>query len=223
MTDIPETYVPARNLVFLSLAVGLAETLGARDIFIGANEIDYSGYPDCRRPFLESFQRTANLATKAGVGGDTTRIRAPLIDMTKAEIIARGAALGVDFSRTRSCYDPDGSGGARAARATPARSGARDSSTRASRTPHAVRAGGASVSGTLPISETFVSIQGEGKRTGTPSWFCRVSGCNLRCAWCDTPYASWAPEKTMRTIDDLAEEARAPAACATPCSRAASP
>jgi len=110
MTDIPDTYVPARNLVFLSMALGVAEVMGARDIFIGANEIDYSGYPDCRHEFLESFQRTANLATRAGVSGDSTLIHAPLIRMSKAEIIAKGHALGVDLSMTRSCYDPDPEG-----------------------------------------------------------------------------------------------------------------
>lgn len=107
MTGIPDTYVPARNLVFLSLALGVAEAIGARDLYIGANEVDYSGYPDCRRAFLDSFRRTANLATRAGVSGDPTRVHAPLLDMTKAEIIARGDALGVDFALTHSCYDPD--------------------------------------------------------------------------------------------------------------------
>lgn len=110
MDGIPSTYVPARNLVFLALALGIAETTGARDLFIGANQVDYSGYPDCRTEFLESFVATANLATKAGVEGDPFRLHAPLLDMTKAQIIAKGTALGLDYAITRSCYDPDDHG-----------------------------------------------------------------------------------------------------------------
>lgn len=106
-SSIPITYVPARNLVFLSIALGLAEVVGARDIFIGANAVDYSGYPDCRPAFIESFERTANLATRDGVEGRPFRVRAPLIDLTKADIIRRGHELGVDLSLTTSCYDPD--------------------------------------------------------------------------------------------------------------------
>ena len=109
---IPATYVPARNLVFLSIALGLAEVVGARELFIGANAVDYSGYPDCRPSFIESFERTANLATKDGVEGRPFRVCAPLIDMTKAQIIRRGHELGVDLSLTTSCYDPDASGAA---------------------------------------------------------------------------------------------------------------
>lgn len=105
--DIPVTYVPARNLVFLSLAVGYAETLGAEEVHLGVNALDYSGYPDCRPEFIASFERTANLATKAGVESDRPlRVVAPLIDMTKAQIVRRGTELGVDYSRTHSCYDP---------------------------------------------------------------------------------------------------------------------
>lgn len=107
---IPVTYVPARNTVFLSLALGYAEVIGARDIFIGANQVDYSGYPDCRPEFIRAFEQLANLATKAGVEGDHFRIHAPLMDMTKVEIIERGEALGVDFSQTHSCYDPSSEG-----------------------------------------------------------------------------------------------------------------
>lgn len=105
--EIPVTYVPARNTIFLSFALGWAEVLGAFDIFIGVNALDYSGYPDCRPAFIESFQQTANLATKAGVEG-TGRftIHTPLIDLTKAQIIQRGMALGVDYGLTHSCYDP---------------------------------------------------------------------------------------------------------------------
>ncbi|TVQ32495.1 MAG: 7-cyano-7-deazaguanine synthase QueC [Phycisphaeraceae bacterium] len=106
-TEIPVTYVPARNLVFLSLATALAETIGASDIYIGVNAVDYSGYPDCRPAFIEAFARCADLATKAGAEGGRLRIRTPLMEMSKAEIIRAGADLGVDFSLTHSCYDPD--------------------------------------------------------------------------------------------------------------------
>jgi len=109
-SDIPSTYVPARNTVFLALALAWAETLGAQDIYIGVNALDYSGYHDCRPEFVEAFERLAGLATKAGVEGARLRIHAPLISMTKAEIIRRGLALGVDYGLTHSCYDPDASG-----------------------------------------------------------------------------------------------------------------
>ncbi len=107
---IPLTYVPARNTVFLSIALGWAEVLAARDIFIGVNAVDYSGYPDCRPEFIAVFQRLANLATKAGVEGDRFRIHAPLIDLTKTDIIRRGAELGVDYALTVSCYAADEEG-----------------------------------------------------------------------------------------------------------------
>jgi 7-cyano-7-deazaguanine synthase len=104
--EIPITYVPARNTIFLSYALAWAEVIGARDIFMGVNAIDYSGYPDCRPEFIAQFERLANLATKAGVSGSEFRIHAPLITMTKAQIIGKGTELGVDFSLTHSCYDP---------------------------------------------------------------------------------------------------------------------
>ena len=104
--DIPVTYVPARNTIFLSMALGLAEVTGARDIYIGANAVDYSGYPDCRPEFIAAFEQLANLATREGVDGDGFRIRAPLVDMSKAEIICTGIDLGVDYSLTVSCYNP---------------------------------------------------------------------------------------------------------------------
>jgi 7-cyano-7-deazaguanine synthase len=105
--EIPVTYVPARNTIFLSFALGWAEVLGAFDLFIGVNALDYSGYPDCRPAFIESFQQTANLATKAGVeGSGRFTIHTPLINLTKAQIIQRGMALGVDYGLTHSCYDP---------------------------------------------------------------------------------------------------------------------
>ncbi len=109
--DIPATYVPARNTIFLSLALAWAEVLGASDIFIGVNALDYSGYPDCRPEYIEAFERMANLATKTGVEGRTQiKIRTPLIHMTKSEIIKKGIELGVDYSMTHSCYDPSSDG-----------------------------------------------------------------------------------------------------------------
>ncbi len=107
---IPVTYVPARNTVFLSIALGWAEALNARDIFIGVNAVDYSGYPDCRPEYIAAFESLANLATKAGVEGARFRIHAPLIHMTKADIIRRGLDLGVDYALTISCYVADAQG-----------------------------------------------------------------------------------------------------------------
>jgi 7-cyano-7-deazaguanine synthase len=109
-TGIPVTYVPARNTIMLSLALGWAEVLGAGDIFIGVNVLDYSGYPDCRPEFIAAFARLATLATKAGVEGQPYRIQAPLISMSKAEIIREGVRLGVDYALTVSCYQADGDG-----------------------------------------------------------------------------------------------------------------
>lgn len=109
---IPVTYVPARNTIFLSLALGWAEVLGARDLFLGVNAVDYSGYPDCRPEFIEAFEVLANLATKAGVEGERFKIHAPLINMTKAEIIQSGRELGVDYSLTISCYQAAADGSA---------------------------------------------------------------------------------------------------------------
>ena len=105
-SGIPVTYVPARNTIFLSYALAWAEVLGARDIFIGANAVDYSGYPDCRPEFIRAFEQLANLATRAGVEGAAFAIHAPLLALRKAEIIQRGMSLGVDYSLTHSCYDP---------------------------------------------------------------------------------------------------------------------
>lgn len=109
---IPITYVPARNTVFLSLALAWAEVLDAHDIFIGVNAVDYSGYPDCRPQFIQAFEQMANLATKAGVEGQKITIHTPLIDLTKAQIIAAGVALGVDYAATVSCYQADAKGAA---------------------------------------------------------------------------------------------------------------
>lgn len=107
---IPVTYVPARNTVFLSYALALAEVLGAADIFIGVNAVDYSGYPDCRPEFIAAFERLANLATRAGVEGERFRVHTPLIALTKAQIIEKGRALGVDYALTVSCYQADAAG-----------------------------------------------------------------------------------------------------------------
>ena len=109
-TDIPVTYVPARNTVFLSLALGWAEVLQAYDIFIGVNDVDYSGYPDCRMAFIEAFERVANLATREGVQGRAFRIQAPLQSLSKADIIQLGTQLGVDYALTVSCYQADNEG-----------------------------------------------------------------------------------------------------------------
>ncbi len=104
--EIPITYVPARNTILLALGLAWAEVLGARDLFIGVNAVDYSGYPDCRPEYIEAFERLAALATRAGVAGEPVRIRAPLLHLAKAEIIRRGTELGVDFALTVTCYDP---------------------------------------------------------------------------------------------------------------------
>lgn len=111
-SGVPVTYVPARNLVFMSIAAGYAEVIGARDIFVGVNAVDYSGYPDCRPAFIEAFEKVANLGTRIGVEGSGLRVHAPLLWLTKAQIIKRGIELGVDYSLTHSCYDPDETGAA---------------------------------------------------------------------------------------------------------------
>jgi len=108
--DIPVTYVPARNTIFLSIALGYAEKIGASDIFIGINAVDYSGYPDCRPEFLKAFETVANLATKKGIEGFNFNIHAPLLDLDKADIIKKGVSLGVDYSKTTSCYRLDDQG-----------------------------------------------------------------------------------------------------------------
>jgi 7-cyano-7-deazaguanine synthase len=109
-TDIPSTYVPARNTIFLSLALAWAEVLNVSDIFIGINALDYSGYPDCRPEFVQAFESLAQLATRAGVEGARLKVHTPLIQLTKADIVRRGLALGLDYGLTHSCYDPDRQG-----------------------------------------------------------------------------------------------------------------
>jgi 7-cyano-7-deazaguanine synthase len=108
--DIPVTYVPARNTIFLSYALAMAEVIGSSDIFIGVNAVDYSGYPDCRPQYIEAFQRMGRLATRAGIEGAPLTLHTPLIQLSKVEIIRRGLSLGVDYSLTHSCYDPDEQG-----------------------------------------------------------------------------------------------------------------
>lgn len=108
--QIPSTYVPARNTIFLSLALAWAESIGAHDVFLGVNALDYSGYPDCRPEFVRAFERLAGLATRAGVEGTGFHIHAPLLEMTKADIVRRGLALGLDYGLTVSCYDPTAAG-----------------------------------------------------------------------------------------------------------------
>lgn len=109
-TSIPSTYVPARNTIFLSFALGWAEVIGAQDIFYGANILDYSGYPDCRPEYMQAFEQMANLATKKGIEGSHFKIHAPLLKMNKCKIIQEGMRLGIDYSQTLSCYRPDGQG-----------------------------------------------------------------------------------------------------------------
>jgi 7-cyano-7-deazaguanine synthase len=109
---IPLTYVPARNIIFLSCAISWAEALGTGEIFIGVHTVDYSGYPDCRPEFIKSFEKTANLGTKMGVEGKKIRIHSPLINLSRRDIIKKGLSLGVDYSLTWSCYDPGANGGA---------------------------------------------------------------------------------------------------------------
>ncbi len=110
LEEIPVTYVPARNTIFLSIALAWAEVVGANDIFIGANIVDYSGYPDCRSEYLEAFEKMANLGTKAGIKGGKIKIHAPLVKMSKSEIVKKGSELGIDYSITWSCYNPRASG-----------------------------------------------------------------------------------------------------------------
>ena len=180
-TEIPVTYVPARNTIFLSYALAWAEVLGAFDIFIGVNSTDYSGYPDCRPEFIAAFEQMANLATAAAVQGKGRfRIHTPIIHMTKAQIIQAGTKLGVDYSLTHSCYDPGPAGPKlRPVRLVPAEA-------------QGLCRGGTCrtrLSTPMRVSEIFYSLQGEGMLVGTPSVFVRLAGCPFRCRWCDTAYA----------------------------------
>ena len=183
--------MPARNTIFLSYALAWAEVLESADIFIGVNALDYSGYPDCRPEYIEAYERMANLATKAGVEGRTRlKIHTPLLRLTKAEIVRLahevGSTLRDDAFLLRS--------GARWPRVRPVR-----------RLPAAAQ--GIRRGRRLKIAELFYSLQGEGSLVGVPSFFIRTSGCNLRCAWCDTPYTSWNPEGAEMTLDAIMTEA----------------
>ena len=207
---IPVTYVPARNTVLLSLALAFAETVGAADIFVGVNAVDYSGYPDCRPEYIEAFQRLANLATKAGVEGQLKfTIHAPLIHLTKAQIIRRGTELGVDYALTHTCYDPDEDGiscgrcdACQLRRKGFAEAGLRDPlpyRTEACR----LRKSADVIQNFMRIAEIFRSLQGEGRLTGVESVFVRTSGCNLRCRFCDTRYTSWEPEGDYFSVEEV--------------------
>jgi 7-cyano-7-deazaguanine synthase len=165
---VPVTYVPARNTVFLSYALALAETTGARDVFLGVNALDYSGYPDCRPEYVAAFERMANLATRAGVeaaarGETALRVRTPLLHLSKAEIVRLGLSLGVEYAETTSCYDPDPRPGRPAATATPASSACAASPRRGARTRRPYAAGPRM---SYTVRELFHTLQGEGRAGG---------------------------------------------------------
>lgn len=222
--DVPITYVPARNTIFLAHALAYAEVIGAHDIFIGVNSLDYSGYPDCRPEFVDAFERLANLATRAATEeGARLRIRTPLLHLTKARIIQRGMELGVDYALTTSCYDPT-DGGLACGRCDAcqlrlrgfAAAGLTDPA------PYTYRDGGdARDAGSAPaaptdadssararsytVKEIFYTLQGEGANAGRPAVFCRFSGCNLwtgreedrataTCTFCDTDFVGIGPD-----------------------------
>ncbi len=196
-SGIPATYVPARNTVFLSLALAWAETLGACDIFLGANALDYSGYPDCRPEYIEAFQRMANLATKAGVeGGGRITIHTPLITLSKREIVTQGLALGLDYAITSTCYDPapDGAACGHCEACLLRLKGFREAGVE-----DPARYGGETGNRSYAVKEIFYTLQGEGANTGRPAVFCRFAGCNLWsgrktdretavCGFCDTDF-----------------------------------
>lgn len=197
--EIPVTYVPARNTIFLSFALAWAEVLRASDLFIGVNAIDYSGYPDCRPEYIEAYERMASLATKAGVEGkQDLRIHTPLIKLSKAEIIRRGLEIGVDYKLTSSCYDPSTEGEA---------CGICDSCTLRQkgilgeryRRSNKVPSPSSVLKMTYFVKEVYYTLQGEGANTGRPAVFCRFAGCNLWsgreedragavCRFCDTEF-----------------------------------
>ena len=207
--DIPVTYVPARNTVFLSFALAYAEVIPADDVFIGVNALDYSGYPDCRPEYIEAFEQMANLATRRGVEGHQLQIHTPLIELTKAEIIARGRDLGVDYGQTRSCYDPSPAGQACGQCDSCllrikgfAENGIADPApyvTEAARlmSPTSAPALAPTRAKLIPVVEIFgPTIQGEGAEAGVPTHFVRVGGCDYRCIWCDTMYAVDPDDRT---------------------------
>ena len=197
---IPITYVPARNTIFLSFALAWAEMLGASDIFIGVNALDYSGYPDCRPEYIEAFERMANLATKAGVEGtQRLTIHTPLIELTKAGSSAAGSRSASTTRPRTSCYDPDARGPRlrRVRRLPAAAAGLRGG--RASPIPRAYQPDAAVAAMTYTVKEIFYTLQGEGANAGRPAVFCRFAGCNLWtgreedratavCTFCDTDF-----------------------------------
>ncbi len=196
---IPVTYVPARNTIFLSFALAWAEVLEANDIFIGVNALDYSGYPDCRPEFIHAFETMSNLATKAGVEGRTRDQDSHSSDRAlEVGDRAPGARAQRAF-RTHAQLLRPGCGRARVRSVRfvhPAREGF-------SRSRHSRSRIALIKIVNMKIAEIFYSVQGEGGLVGVPSVFIRTSGCNLRCSWCDTPYASWNPEGEDLTIDRI--------------------
>ena len=212
---IPVTYVPARNTVFLSFALAWAEVLGSSDIFIGVNALDYSGYPDCRPEYIAAFEQMANLATKAGVeGSQHLKIHAPLMQLTKAEIIRRGLELGVDYGMTHSCYDPDAEGRA-CGHCDSCLLRLRGLRGRRDRRPRSIPGGSAGAGMTYTVKEIFYTLQGEGANAGRPAVFCRFAGCNLWtgreqdrqraiCTFCDTDFVG----PTARTAASSARAGR---------------
>ncbi|MBI5499409.1 MAG: 7-cyano-7-deazaguanine synthase QueC [Deltaproteobacteria bacterium] len=219
-SSIPATYVPARNTILLGLALGHAEALGASDIYIGVSSVDYSGYPDCRPAFIETFERLARVATRAGVEGAPLRIHAPLQHLTKAETIRRGRDLGVDFSLTHTCYDPSPDGAAcgacdacRLRREGFAAAGVPDPTRYAPAGNGTGSDGQARVDGqelpSLRVLEIYRTIQGETTFAGEPCVIVRLAGCPLRCSYCDTAYAREAEgmelslDEVVRTVREL--------------------
>ena len=230
--DIPITYVPARNTIFLSFALAWAEVLESSDVFIGVNALDYSGYPDCRPEYIRAYEQMANLATKAGVEGrQHLQIHTPLIELTKAQIIQRGLELGVDYSLTHSCYDPDAAGpGLRDLRLVPA---AAPRVRRGRPRGPSARPGAGADGMTYRVKEIFYTLQGEGTHAGRPAVFCRFTSCNLWtgrekdraraiCQFCDTDFVGTDGPGGGRfaTASDLAAAVAAAWHGAGPCAGA---
>ncbi len=193
---IPVTYVPARNTVFLSLALAWAEAAGARDLFIGVNALDYSGYPDCRPEFIERFEQLANVATKAGVEGDRFTVHAPLLEMSKADIAREAARLGLDAGLSHSCYDP-AADGAHCGLCDACRLRSKGFSEAGLSRPDALCSRSRPMS--YAVKEIFLTLQGEGGQSGRRAVFLRFAGCNLwsgreqdrataQCSFCDTDF-----------------------------------
>jgi 7-cyano-7-deazaguanine synthase len=211
---IPVTYVPARNTLFLSLALGYAEVLGARDVFLGVSSVDYSGYPDCRPAFIAAFEELARVATRAGVEGAAPRIRAPLLHLSKADTVRRGVELGVDFSPTHSCYDPAPDGAAcgscdscRLRREAFRAAGVPDPTRYAASPGGPQPAIGDRRPATVRVLEVHRTIQGETTFAGEPCVIVRLAGCPLRCSYCDTAHAREAEGLEM-TVPEVVRQVR---------------